>query len=268
MSTVKQSLQLLKDFAPEEFSYKLEYDNVGLIVGKYDAEVHKIICCLDVTEYVIDEAIALNAELIISHHPMIFFPISSVTNETVLGKKIMKAIENGISIYAAHTNLDYVKDGINEYIASMLGLRNIECMQPYISSNEGIGRVGELPNKVFCTVLKGEIESILKDSYVRIVGEPYNQVKRIAVINGAGGGDTKYVDMALSAGADCLVTADVKHHVAMYARESGITLIEPQHYTMEHAYISRLVQILKIEAKSSKVDVEILQSQTENNPRF
>lgn len=267
MSTVREALKMLQDFAPEEYEYKLEYDNIGLIVGRGDTEVNKILCCLDVTEGVIDEAAAVGANLIISHHPMIFCPIKNVVDDNVLGRKILKAAENRISIYAAHTNLDFVKDGINDYLASMIGLRNIETMHPYISSEEGIGRVGDLPNKIYCTVLKGEIETVLKDDYVRVIGEPYNQVKRVAVINGAGGGDTKYVDMAMEHGADCLVTADVKHHVAMYARENNITLIEPQHFTMEHAYISRLVQILKIEAKSHKIDVEILQA-TENNPRF
>ena len=76
------------------------------------------------------------------------------------------------------------------------------------------------------------------------------------------------MDMAIKAGADCLVTADVKHHVAVYALESGITLIEPQHFTMEHCYIARLVQYLKIEAKARKSGVEILQSQAEHNPRY
>lgn len=266
--TVCDAVKILKGFAPEQYAYRQDYDNIGLILGREDSLVSKVLCCLDVTEKVINEAISVGAELIISHHPMIFNPIYNVTSQSVVGRKLLKAAEHGISIYAAHTNLDFVRDGINDFVASLLGLRNCSPLEPYIDGEQGFGRVGELSNRVYCTVLKGEAMTVLKDNYVRIIGEPYAQVKKVAVINGGGGGDTKYIDMALKAGADCLVTADVKHHVAMYALESGLTIIEPQHFNMEHCYISRLVQILKIEAKAHKIELEIMQSQVEVNPRF
>ena len=103
---------------------------------------------------------------------------------------------------------------------------------------------------------------------MRILSEPYAQVKKIAVINGAGGGDTKYIDMALAEGADCLITSDIKHHVAVYAADAGLAIIEPQHYSLEHAYIARLVQTLKIEAKSKKINVEVMQAESEISPRY
>lgn len=265
---VKQAVDLLRGFAPEEYEYKAEYDNIGLILGDENAPVTKILCCLDVTDKVINEAITLGAQLIISHHPMIYCPIKQINAGTVLGAKLLKAASHGISIYAAHTNLDFTRDGINDFVAQMIGLHNVVSLEPYIDGELGFGRVGDLSIKVYSSVLKGEIETLLHDSYVRTVGEPYSQVKRVAVINGGGGGDTKYIDMALKAKADCLITADVKHHVALYAYESGITIIEPQHYTMEYCYISRLVQILKLEAKAKKVDIEILQAQSETNPRY
>lgn len=266
--TVGNAIQILRDFAPEEYEYKDEYDNIGLILGDESKTVTRIVCCLDVTMPVIDEAIRLGAELIVAHHPMIFYPIQNVSAATVVGKKLLKAAEHGIAIYAAHTNLDFVRDGINDYVANLLGLHNVTGLEPYMDGKASYGRVGDLANKVYSSVLKGEVETVLHDSYVRTVGEPYAQVKRVAVINGGSGGDTKYVDMAMRAGADCLITADVKHHVAVYASEVGLTLIEPQHFTMEHCYISRLVQILKIEAKARKADVEIVQSQAEHNPRY
>lgn len=266
--TVGHALAMLRDFAPEEYYFKEEYDNIGLILGDENNPVSKILCCLDVTERVIDEAIAGGYELIVSHHPMIYNPIYSVTSKDVVGRKLIKAAEHKIAIYAAHTNLDFVKDGINEFVAAQLGLRNPEFLHPYADGGVGFGRVGDLANKVYVTVLKGEVETVLRDNYVRIIGDEYALVKRIAIINGGGGGDTKYVDMALKMGADCLITADVKHHVAMYAFENGLTVIEPQHFNMEHCYISRLVQILKIEAKARKINLEITQSVREVNPRF
>jgi len=267
MATVEQAIGMLKDFAPEEYAFKEEYDNIGLLFGDKNARVKKLVVCLDATESVINEAIKLGAELIITHHPFIYSPLKRINAEDLIGRKILKAAKGGLNIYSAHTNLDFVKDGINDYLAVSLNLRGIKPLNPYISEAAGLGRVGVLPNKVFCSVIKSEIETLLNDTHVRVIGDPAAQVKTLAVINGGGGGDTKYVDMAVAAGAECLITADVKHHVAVYAREMGVTLIEPQHYNMEYAYLARLCGILKIEAKSRKIEVEILQSQAENNPR-
>lgn len=268
MATVKDVIELFETIAPEENTMEDEYDNVGLIVGRRDAAVRRVMCCLDATEEVLREAVDEQVDLIIAHHPMIWSPIRSVTDGDVLGQKILYAIENGVAVYAAHTNLDFSSGGINDFVAQILGLNDIEVLKPYRKGEEGFGRVGNLPSKMYAAVLKGEIENLLHDRYVRIIGEPFEFVSRIAVINGAGGGDTEYIDTALKAGADCLVTADVKHHVAVYAKESGLTVIEPQHYTMEHCYISRLVQVLKLEALCAHLDVEIIQSQKDINPRF
>ncbi len=268
MATVEEVVGILKDFAPEEKQYSAEYDNVGLLCGDPAASVTKAMVCLDVTETVLDEAVKLGAELIISHHPFIYGSVGRINAEDLTGRKILKAAKSGINVYSAHTNLDFVKDGINDYIAVSLNLRNIVPLEPYISASEGLGRVGDLPAKMFCAVLKGEIETMFADSHVRVTGELTSPVKRVCVINGGAGGDMKYVDMSIAAGADCLITADVKHHVALYARERGLTIIEPQHYNMEYAYLTRLCQILKIEAKSRKLGIEITQSQSETNPRI
>ncbi len=268
MATVKDVMAVMQTIAPKEHYFKEEYDNIGLIVGDESATVKKLMCCLDVTDDVLNEAIRIGADMIISHHPIIFYPLKKVTTSDFQGNKIFTAIKNGISIYASHTNLDFVRDGINDFLASELGLLNVRVMYPYINESEGLGRIGNLSSKQYCTVLKSELEVLLKDNYIRIVGEPFDEIINVAIINGAGGGDTKYVDMAIEEGADCLITADVKHHVAVYAKDRRLTLIEPQHFTMEHAYISRLVQILKIEAKARKFDFEIVQSASEVNPRF
>lgn len=268
MATVKDVIQLINKIAPEENAITDGYDNVGLIVGRNDTPVDCVMCCLDATEEVIAEAIKFGAQMIISHHPMLFMPTNKINDETVLGRKILTAIENGIAIYAAHTSLDFSKGGINDYLAQLLHLSNIQTMDEYIGENEGLGKVGDLSASMYVTVLKAEVEKVLSDAYVRIIGEPYDSISRVAVINGAGGGDTKYIDMAIKAGADCLITADVKHHVAVYAKESGLTVIEPQHYTMEYAYMSEFTQILNEKAKENGVSVRFVQSEKDINPRF
>jgi len=267
MTSVKQALQILKSLAPEEHAFKAEYDNVGLLFGDDNANVSRVLVCLDATDAVIDEAIALKVELIVSHHPFIFAPIKRINAADLMGRKILKAAKHGINIYSSHTNLDFVAGGINDYMASLLALRGVSVLDPYIDERQGLGRVGDLASKVDAVEFKNHVATMLKDSRVRIIASDKATVKRIAVINGAGGGDTKYIDMAIAAGADCLVSADVKHHVAVYAKELGFTLIEPEHYTTEHVYLNRLTQILKIEAKSQDLGLEVIQSKSDVNPR-
>ncbi|MBR2989244.1 MAG: Nif3-like dinuclear metal center hexameric protein [Clostridia bacterium] len=268
MATVKDIVELINEIAPEKNAIVDGYDNVGLIVGRMDTPVEKVVCCLDATEEVICEALSVGAQMIIAHHPMIFMPTAKITDETVLGRKILTAIENGVAIYGAHTSLDFSKGGINDYIAKLFHLENVTTLDEYIGENEGLGKVGDLNKPMYVTVLKAEVEKVLCDAYVRIIGEPYDSISRVAVINGAGGGDTSYIDMALKAGADCLITADVKHHVAVYAKECGLTVIEPQHYTMEYAFIGELTKTLNEKAREKGNYISFVQAEKDINPRF
>jgi dinuclear metal center YbgI/SA1388 family protein len=264
VASVNDIIALIESVAPKD--NKCDFDNVGLLVGRRDAKVNKVMICLDATKEVLDEAIKAGAQMIISHHPMIFDPIKAVSSETVLGEKIILAIENGIAIYAAHTNLDFSAGGINDFVAELLGLTEVTTLDPYISENEGLGRVGKLSNACTAEELKNRIEKILNDKYIRIIGEPNSLIKKVAVINGSGG-DIEYIDMAKKVGADCLVTAEVKHHVAIYAREKDFTIIECQHYTMEHCYLESFAELLKSKAVQENLSVEFIQSKRETNPK-
>lgn len=253
MAIVNDVINAFSVIAPASDMAEDEYDNVGLLVGKRKSNVTKVLCCLDATRAVIDEAIALGAELIVSHHPMIYAPIRSVTTDDVTGDKVVKAIENHVAIYAAHTNLDFTPDGINDYAAELLALKDVEVMCPFGQPGAGMGRVGVLRKPTTAEKLGELCKNVFHDDFVRIVGDKNAVVNRVAVINGAGGGDVKYIDAAIDAGADCLVTADVKHHVAVYAVDRGFTLIEPQHYAMEHVYIGKLAA--KLREKFPELDI-------------
>ncbi len=253
MATVNDVIDVFSAIAPTLNMEPGGYDNVGLLVGKRDTVITKILCCLDATTAVIDEAIDTGAQLIVAHHPMIFAPIKSVTTDTVIGKKVIEAIEHGISIYAAHTNLDFSPDGINDYAAELLKLEKVEVVTAFGNNGAGLGRVGELNKTATAEELRKLCTTVFHDDFVRIIGSKSATIKRVAVINGAGGGDIEYIDAAIKAGADCLVTADVKHHVAVHAVDSNFTLIEPQHYTMEHVYIERLATRLKEKLSQTEV---------------
>lgn len=264
MPKVNDVIMTMKEIAPENNTFG--HDNVGLLVGDQDAEVSRVLCCLDVTQSVLDEAIEQGAQLIISHHPIIFLPISRITSDSPLGNKIIKAISNGISIYSAHTNLDFSVGCINDYLMKLLDFTDVVPLDPYISEEEGFGRVGNLTTGTTANALRDKLGYLLHDNHIGIIGNSDAKISRVAIINGSGGGDIEYINMAIAKGADCLITGEVKHHVAIYAVERGFTVIEAGHYTTERIFIPQLARILTQRLSAKKIEVEILTSQKENNP--
>ncbi|MCL2061783.1 MAG: Nif3-like dinuclear metal center hexameric protein [Firmicutes bacterium] len=268
MPVVQDVLTLIETLAPLQNVFKDEYDNIGLLLGNRNAPLTKVLLCLDVTESVISEAIQHGAQLIVSHHPFIYAPLKAITTDTPTGRSILAAAKANLNVYSAHTNLDFSANGINDFLAQCLQLKNILPLMPYISQTEGAGRVGDLPAAVPAAALAQTLAQLLGDAHIKIAGNPDALIRRAAVLNGGGGGDTTYIDKAMQHRADCLITADVKHHVALYAREQGFTVIEPQHYTTEHIYIAKLRTLLHAACKTAKLHVEILQALTETNPKI
>lgn len=255
----------MQNIAPERHAMMHEYDNVGLMIGDENAHVDKVLVCLDCTDAVLDEAIEKKAQLIVSHHPFIYAPIKNITASKNGGRNIMKAIKNDIAIYSSHTNLDFVINGINDFIAQKLSLHNVTVLEPYISEFQGLGRVGTLPKHIGVNDFKQKVATMLDDDKVSIISKNNSDIKRVAIINGAGGGDTKYIDLAVCHGATCLVTAEVKHHVALYAYENDFTILECQHYTMERFFIPNLVRMLTRGDKNMDLGVEFLVSESDIN---
>jgi len=125
---LSQITETLETFAP--LQYQEHYDNAGLIIGNKNSEIKNILICLDVTEEVLDEAITKGCNLIIAHHPIIFFPLKKINGNNFVERIVIKSIQNNISIYAAHTNLDNVKNGVNAKICEKLGLKNCKIISP------------------------------------------------------------------------------------------------------------------------------------------
>jgi len=261
MPTVKDLTNLMEQLAPKKHIY-FDADNVGFLVGDQNAECTTVIVCLDATNAVIDEAIKEKAQLIISHHPFIFYPLKSVTTNDLMGQKIIKAIKHGISIYSAHTNLDFSSGGINEFVATLYGVKKLTPIDPYIDQTQGAGRIGELDKSVSLEKFAVTVKKELKENHVRILGDLSKSVKRVAVINGSGGAETKIIDACLAYKTDCLVTAEVKHHVAIYAKELGLSIIETSHFNSEHIYIEHLTQKLG----SLNKGVKFVWAKSESNP--
>jgi dinuclear metal center YbgI/SA1388 family protein len=255
----------MRELFPEQ-NVENSSDNVGLLIGDSSDNIGAVLCCLDVTGAVIDEAINTNAKLIISHHPFLFYSIKSITNDTVLGAKIIRIIKSGISVYSAHTNMDFSYAGINRFCGIKLGLSGLSVLDPYISEREGMGILGSLPAPITAMALKERAGEIFEDKRAAIIGNENKIIKKVAILNGGGGGDTKALEKAIECGADAFITGDVKHHVALFAHEIGLPIIEIQHFLMEHLFIKQLPVLLRKKFEEKGLDAKVYYCENEKNP--
>lgn len=234
---VRDIVAEIENIAPLSFQEK--YDNSGLVVGSLDSEVSKIILALDVTEDVIDEAINFGAELIISHHPLIFSGLKSVTGETYIERCVIKAIRSGISIYSSHTNIDSVIGGVSYKMAERVGLQGLSFLSSEDGENRGFGVVGELieamPLSDFLDKLKFDfnLSSLRYTSYDK-------KIKRVALCGGSG---ASLIGCALNKGVDAYVTGDIKYH-DFFNTEKRLSLIDIGHFESEQCILDVFYDII------------------------
>lgn len=225
MTTVNDILQHLESIAPP--SLKMDWDNVGLLCGSRCAPVTKVLVALDPFEHVCQEAADWGAELIVTHHPLIFRPLNNITDETSIGRGILTLCRHGISAVNAHTNLDRAEGGVNDVLAQKLGLTNISAM-----SEGGLLRCGMIPAQSLENFL-AHVKNALGCPGLRFVdgGKP---VRKVAV---GGGSCADEILAALDAGCDTFVTADIKYNQFWDAHDLGINLIDAGHFCTENPVI-------------------------------
>ena len=241
MITVSDVLTYLDTLAPR--SMKMDWDNVGLLFGRRNAPVTKILVALDPFDAVCREAADLGAELIVTHHGLIFQPLKAVTDETVIGRRILFMCRNGISAINAHTNLDCAPGGVNDRLAQMLGLEKIQVIDPMGVDAEGrewgllrCGAVTEQPLDAFLETVKTN----LRCDGLRYV-DGGKRVRKVAVGGGSCAGEMK---AALRAGCDTFVTADVKYNQFWDAQDLGLNLIDAGHFPTENPVVTVLAEKL------------------------
>ena len=242
MATVKQIHDALFAFAPADM--KMEWDNVGLLCGHVDRAVTKVLVALDPMPDVIDEAKQIGAELIVTHHPLIFQPIKSVSDQTYDGKNLLALIESGIAAINLHTNLDCAPGGVNDVLAQRLGLQDIRVLNPTGVDAQGrewglirYGHVKQTTTLDFAD----EVAERLGCAGLRFAdgGRP---VHKVAVGGGSCGSEIADV---LAAGCDTLVTADLKYNQLQEAAHRGINLIDAGHFETENPVCAVLMGILR-----------------------
>lgn len=215
--------------------YALDWDNVGLLTGRMDKEVHKIYIALDATDEVLDDAVNWGADLLVTHHPMIFKSMKRVTDQDFIGRRVLKMIQNDLSYYAMHTNYDI--KGMAELASEYLEMDNTEVLDVTCMENgreEGIGRVGNLRHEMTLAGCSAFVKEKLQLPNVKVFGDLSTKVHRIAVSPGSG---KSVISCALAKQADVLVTGDVDHHEGIDAVAQGLVVIDAGHYGTEYIYV-------------------------------
>lgn len=237
MPTVRQIETKLFEFAPLDL--KMDWDNVGLLVGDPDQPVEKVLVALDITREVAREASQTGAQLIVAHHPLInckWLPVQTVRSDTPQGGLLIALLRGGISAICMHTNLDAAAGGVNDALAAALRVND-----PGPLTQEGIGRVGTLSRPVPLEQFVAEVSQSLHCNGLRYA-DGGRIVHRVAVGGGACG---DFVDQAVAAGCDTFVTSDLGYHEFLDARPKGINLIDAGHFPTEHVVCPVIINTLK-----------------------
>ncbi len=247
--TVQNIYDLLDAVVP--FDTQEPYDNSGLLVGSPAAEVTGILFALDVTEPVIREAVSLGANLIITHHPLMFDPVRRVTDETFEGRMAMRLIREGISLIASHTCLDQAPGGINDALAECCALLDVR--------GDGFVRVGTLPEPMKAGELKEYLSAAL-DTDVRLMGDPELPVARLGMCSGAGSSEW---EACVRLGAEAFLSGEVKHHLALAMADAGIPCFECGHFATERPGIFALADALQSALNQVQYNLGIFKSKAD-----
>ena len=222
-------IEKLESLSPTAFAE--EWDNVGLLAGRRDKEVKTVYIALDATDDVIREAVRLGADLLLTHHPLIFRKLGRVNTDDFIGSRVCELIRNDISYYAMHTNFDVM--GMADAAADRLSLCDRQVLN-VTHEGEGCGRVGKLTRRMSVAELAALVKEKFHVPNVRVFGDLGDIVEIAAVMPGSGG---SYIRDALNAGADVMITGDVDHHEGIDAVAQGMAVIDAGHYGIEKLFI-------------------------------
>lgn len=240
-----------------------EWDSVGLAVGSNQLEISSVLVSVDLTHEVIDEAIELGAELILTHHPLLLKAVDNVSEDKLKGSLISRLIRQSIATYAAHTNADVQVDGASSAMARAFGLESLQALVP-TDGGFGHGVIGFLPKPVTLADFAAVVSNALPITARKVAysGKPDALVSKVAICSGAG---DSFLPIVLNSDADVYVTSDLRHHPTLDAistpRSTGaLSLIDVSHWAAESlwvgAAVNRLSEIPNLRVIASKLNTD------------
>jgi dinuclear metal center YbgI/SA1388 family protein len=256
MSALSTIAAFLEEFAPRRLAE--EWDNVGLLVGNHSQNVTKLMTCLTVTPASASEAIESGAELIVTHHPLPFLATKRLTDENTVGRILLELIAAHVAVYSPHTAFDSAREGVNERLASGLGLHNIRPLVPN-PDGQGTGRWGCVTDGITLGGLAQRLKQFLAIERLQMVGQPDKLIRTVAV--GCGAAD-ELLDAARQNGCDAMVLGEARFHTCLEAEAAGVGLLLPGHFASERFAVEHLAEILGQRFS----DIEVWPSRRESDP--
>ena len=253
---VAQLLAEVERLAPPALAE--EWDNVGLLVGRHNQPVRRVLVALELRDEVLGEAAELDCQVVLTHHPPIFPSLAALTDGERRSELVLSAAERRVAILAAHTNLDSAKGGLNDVMADLLGLQATAPLRPAADlSGAGLGRVGRI-GPLSLESLVARVSSAFGGGRASYVGDPGARIAQVACCTGSGG---SLIDDALAAGADAFVTSDLKYHDA--DRAGGLPLISLPHARVERVALKRWTKALERVVAGEGVEVRFAETDTD-----
>jgi dinuclear metal center YbgI/SA1388 family protein len=253
-TTISDICVFMNEYASLEYAEK--WDNPGLLLGHVEAPVHKIMVALDLMPEVAEQAIEEGVDLILTHHPFYFkLPSSLAVTDTKM-EVTYELIKHDIAVYAAHTNLDAAKGGVNDVLADRIGLQDVTEIPRKECPEQGLARIGVLEEPMPLKAFAKKVRDALGAKHLTYAGgdEP---VYKVAVVGGSG---SDFMEDALAAGADTLVTGDVKFHIAQKAVNLGLNIVDGTHQLTEMPVIDHLEEVLNAWAKETDRHFEVVRA--------
>lgn len=241
--TCRDIMKKLEELSPTQ--YAEDWDNVGLLAGNPERIIKSIYIALDADDAAVDEASALGADMVLSHHPMIFKGIRHITSDDFIGRRLMKLLQNDICYYAMHTNFDVM--GMADAAADELKLRDCEVLHVTYEDDisvEGFGRLGSLPHEMTLRECALYVKKCFDISTVKVFGNPEKPVYRAAVCPGSG---KSMITDAVAKGAEVYITGDIDHHEGIDSVARDMCVIDAGHYGIEHIFVHYMEEYIKRE---------------------
>lgn len=241
--------ECLEGLSPRSFA--LEWDNVGLLAGRWDKDITTVMIALDATDDVVEQAVNAGVDMLLTHHPLIFRSRKTVNDGDIIGRRLVSILKNDMCYYAMHTNFDVM--GMADAVADELGLIDRDVLEVTFEddiSKEGIGRTGRFKRSMDLESCAGFVKDKFGIDRVKVFGNLDSALERVAVSPGSGG---SMIKAAIAAGADVLITGDIDHHTGIDAVAEGLAVIDAGHYGLEHIFTPYMEDFLKRECPSLKV---------------
>lgn len=237
-------IEKMEQWAP--LSYAEEWDNCGLHVGRQDKMIGKVLVALTPGAGAIAAAEAMGADMLLTHHPLLFSPVAQINDSTDMGANLIRLIQKDMNVYCAHTNLDITDGGVNDVLAQALELEETAPLADVVTDADGnvrgIGRIGMLKEPVTFGEFLSRTGKAIGSSHLAYTGDVNRMVQKVALCGGSG---VSYMKEAKKAGADVYVTGDLKYHNAQSAEEMDLCVVDGGHFGTEHLIVEKLAEFVR-----------------------